>query len=267
MSTASAADTQTPLPAAVSLKGNSTGPLTPGAPGWMCAAVAVMPVRVMRAVNFLVTGSRLTRPLPVAVEVLVGTSCAAVICAAKTWRPICPRISPPGFSVLWALKYKPPAANAVAWASVTTVFGGTAHMPLPAAVSASGTMTAPLTPMSPRCTWAAVAVIPFSEIAPLNSRDGEARDSVPVPRAPVTVGVGSWSPESEALKVAVVLGGSSEPLLQAASDAASTPAAIHLRELESRKLWKDFIIHLLVGLAVTWIGTLPRTAVSLKRLS
>ena len=68
-------------------------------------------------------------------------------------------------------------------------------------------MMAPLTPVSPRWMCASVAVSPSSEMLPLSARDGDTRDNVPVPNAPVSVGVTSWSPDSAADNTVVVLAG------------------------------------------------------------
>ena len=70
------------------------------APMCMCATTPVTPVVVTVPDIVLVSGSRTNTPVPVAVDVVGGVSCAAVSVAKKIVRPSCPRISPFGFAAV-----------------------------------------------------------------------------------------------------------------------------------------------------------------------
>src|SRR5882762_1976582 len=84
-----------------------TAPLLPGPEGlvWICAAFALLTVCAIYAIRTApVAASTTTVPLPVAGEVLAGTSCALSSDTAPATTPPCtliwPRISPPAFATV-----------------------------------------------------------------------------------------------------------------------------------------------------------------------
>ena len=170
-------------PGLVDVSGTMTAPLTPVAPRWMWAAVAVMPVSVMLPLATRVRGLMTRVPVPVAVEPLVGTSCAAFTLANFTFSPIWPRISPSGNTAEWALKSSPPAFRLVTCASVSVASATVTQMPLPTAVSVSGKMTRPLAPNPPVWMCAAVAVMPVNVTRPVIFLVAASKLSKPLPVA------------------------------------------------------------------------------------
>jgi hypothetical protein len=82
------------------VNGIATPAAVPMGPMCMCEATPVTPLAVTLPDMVEVSGSKMNTPVPVAVDVVGGVSCAAVSVAKNTCRPSCPRISPFGLAAV-----------------------------------------------------------------------------------------------------------------------------------------------------------------------